>query len=581
MPNECFVFPISSLLSTKMPKAKDFLISQKDSFPLTKNLSKDTLSTLGPNELKLLQMSWSCPEETLGAVTGFIRYASRTNQSLPPPNLYAATSNYIENFNRISKWWDFKDDVRMALINQYNHSPYFEKCSYQHNIQIMINDQEQLYKKLLDKERQKRVAQQEQKSLSASTESNSSGNAIGHSHCFSQTSNEQQAPTIEGMTTKFTNLFESILGGGKQGSHNPNEEDTTIGVGRPHFLTPNSKQRSTPAKKKRPNFIDSMINLISSPICGNGIADAPDSEQDIIQEENIHRSLLHDELEEVKVELSQQDDIISSYHHSYQGMTNELSQMNEINLSYKNTNRQLNSKIVEQQSEIHRLQLLLKAQETTNHQLNLKIAEQQSEKYRLQLQIESQQTQIDTLKNNQKRNNYVEILKSTHTQNEKKLDSYKKLIDLFKKKKFTEPNNGFSRRLLGEMLALNPNVSFESVSVIVFLARSQLLEASGILGTGDISIEDVANTSPGEMVFRTLLDGTCADVLFTAHLELFEDNKIDGEASAIMSTFDKGGRNNNLIKVLSYWNTNLGKVGHIILDADRTNTSSEDHAKGM
>ena len=99
--------------------------------------------------------------------------------------------------------------------------------------------------------------------------------------------------------------------------------------------------------------------------------------------------------------------------------------------------------------------------------------------------------------------------------------------------------------------------------------------------TTKLTLNDVAVSSPGEGILRSLLSETTADVLFILHHKIFYLDKLDdGSHPAIFLSWDKGS-DGNFIKIISWMSSTSGKVEQIVLDVDNPYGFSKQCAEAM
>ena len=139
----------------------------------------------------------------------------------------------------------------------------------------------------------------------------------------------------------------------------------------------------------------------------------------------------------------------------------------------------------------------------------------------------------------------------------------------------------FCRRLLGEIMATHPSISFNSAADIVSLARAQLLSQVNFFQDTNLTLNEVAVSSPSETTLRTILNETTADILFMLHNKIFYLDKLDdGSPPAVYLSCDKG-PNGNLIKIISWYSSSSDKVEQIVLDVDHSYGCSKQCAEAM
>lgn len=139
---------------------------------------------------------------------------------------------------------------------------------------------------------------------------------------------------------------------------------------------------------------------------------------------------------------------------------------------------------------------------------------------------------------------------------------------------------------MGEILATNPALSFESVENICVLIRAQVLAEIDLLlpeSTPDkkfVSFENIAKSSPSEHTFRKILNETVGDIMFQIHMDIFHNNNQNGKRPALFLSCDKG-TDGNFIKILSYYDNIKSRVKQVILDVDKTQNDSKSAADAM
>lgn len=142
-------------------------------------------------------------------------------------------------------------------------------------------------------------------------------------------------------------------------------------------------------------------------------------------------------------------------------------------------------------------------------------------------------------------------------------------------------NDTFCRRLLGEIMATHPSISFNSAADIVSLSRAQLLSQIDFFKDTKLTLNEVAVSSPSETTLRAILSETTADILFILHNKIFYLDKLDdGNPPAVFLSCDKG-PHGNFIKIISWFSSTSDKVEQIVLDVDNSYGFSKQCAEAM
>ena len=122
-------------------KSIEELNAKKNNYPLTKMLTDEQFSSLANHEKKFLMIQWDFPGESLVDVMGGTR-AREYNLLSPPPNTFARSTDYKENFKSLSQWWKMGRQQQKTSIEWYCDQIGLEqKVTFQNNICSMIKDQ--------------------------------------------------------------------------------------------------------------------------------------------------------------------------------------------------------------------------------------------------------------------------------------------------------------------------------------------------------------------------------------------------------------------------------------------------------
>ena len=250
----------------------------------------------------------------------------------------------------------------------------------------------------------------------------------------------------------------------------------------------------------------------------------------------------------------------------------QAKQLRDIATAYQLAYDELSAKFEAQKIKFEQMQheneILKKNKDELKKQLNEK-----------KNMLEESLANIDILKQNQISPYHTVVRTSNHSITKAKKAKFNTFTKIFKAKKFNE-NNVLSRRLLGEMMAIQPKASFQAISDLVALARAQILAASDILGK-EVSFENISRTAPSEKLLReSIINETVADILFLLHLDIFHHDKVNGLRPALFFSCDKG-PDNCFVKVLAWYSNRIGKVRQFILDVDKSYGDSRNSANAM
>ena len=136
------------------------------------------------------------------------------------------------------------------------------------------------------------------------------------------------------------------------------------------------------------------------------------------------------------------------------------------------------------------------------------------------------------------------------------------------------------RRLLGEVLATHPSISFVNAAEIIMIARAQLLTEAKLVDEKNLTYDEIGLSSPSEKLLRTILDETTTDVLFLMYFRIFHEDKADGMVPSLYLSCDKA-TNGGFVKILSWYSLTSNQVEQNIFDVDRTYGDSSECAKAM
>ena len=225
----------------------------------------------------------------------------------------------------------------------------------------------------------------------------------------------------------------------------------------------------------------------------------------------------------------------------------------------------------ELENTIEHLRVALENEEQKNAQLKFALSEEEKKSSRLL-------SYIQTLKKDQLDDaNYVFVHRSQHALNETAREQMTRLMNILRKGK-ADTSNKMSRRILGEIVATHPSISFETAAEIIALSRAQLMADAGLLHK--ISYQNIAHSSPTGQTLGNILNETTADILFSLHLRIFHHDAVDGEFPSVFFSCDKG-TSGNFVKVVSWYSKSSKKVEQVILDVDVSYGTSQECAEAM
>ena len=164
-----------------------------------------------------------------------------------------------------------------------------------------------------------------------------------------------------------------------------------------------------------------------------------------------------------------------------------------------------------------------------------------------------------------------------------RLEKYKNKIETLYKHLISERYSGKSdlgRRLLGEILATHPSISFVNAAEIIMLSRAQLLAETDIIDEKKLTLQNIALSSPSEKYLRTILDDTASDIMFQLYFRIFYKDKIGEKSPSLFLSCDKA-TNGGFIKIISWYSQCSNKVEQFIFDVDRSYGESRECAKAM
>ena len=164
-----------------------------------------------------------------------------------------------------------------------------------------------------------------------------------------------------------------------------------------------------------------------------------------------------------------------------------------------------------------------------------------------------------------------------------KLEEFKdvvgRLMDQLKAKKYVGKEK-LGRRMLGEILATHPSISFVSAAEIISISRAQLLTEAKMVDNQKIKYSEIGLSSPSDALLRAILDETTADVLFLIYFRIFHEDKVGGELPSLFLSCDKA-TNGGFVKIISWYSSTTNRVEQNILDVDKTYGESRDCAMAM
>lgn len=187
--------------------------------------------------------------------------------------------------------------------------------------------------------------------------------------------------------------------------------------------------------------------------------------------------------------------------------------------------------------------------------------------------------QIKVLQKNQLSNHQVPINKGALTVIKASQEKYAKVLKQVKSKKYVGTKK-MGRRLLGEILATHPSISFNTAAEIISLVRAQFLTEAELVDGNQLTFNDIAMSSPSEAMLRKILDETATDILFLMHYRIFYEDKKEGTCPALFLSCDKA-TSGGFVKIISWYSHSSKKVEQKILDVDKTYGDSKDCAKAM
>ena len=126
-------------------KSQDDLRAIKASCCRTKNISDEDFSKLPRDQQKFLLAQWDRPE-TLKIVGG--SRAMRPNSQIPPPSVFAGSSEYYKNLKSLAQWWSMSIQDQDKRISEYDALSHSTRITFHCNIGTMLHQQEELYCKL-------------------------------------------------------------------------------------------------------------------------------------------------------------------------------------------------------------------------------------------------------------------------------------------------------------------------------------------------------------------------------------------------------------------------------------------------
>jgi len=130
---------------TPAQKSQDDLRAIKASCCRTKNISDEDFSKLSRDKQKFLLAQWDRPE-TLKSVGG--SRAMRPNSQIPPPSVFAGSSEYCKNLKSLAQWWELSIQHQDERICEYDALSHADRITFHFNIGKMLQEQDELYRKL-------------------------------------------------------------------------------------------------------------------------------------------------------------------------------------------------------------------------------------------------------------------------------------------------------------------------------------------------------------------------------------------------------------------------------------------------
>ena len=154
------------------------------------------------------------------------------------------------------------------------------------------------------------------------------------------------------------------------------------------------------------------------------------------------------------------------------------------------------------------------------------------------------------------------------------------LLKHLKSKRYTG-KKALDKRLLGEILATHPSISFVNASEVIMISRAQELAEAGIIcDENALTFDDIALSSPSEAYLHGILDETATDILFLMYYRIFYEDKIGEMTPSLFLSCDKA-TSGGFVKVVSWYSPRSKRVEQQILDVDKSNGESRDCAKAM
>ena len=220
-----------------------------------------------------------------------------------------------------------------------------------------------------------------------------------------------------------------------------------------------------------------------------------------------------------------------------------------------------------------------------NHRLEKKKLEDEignlkKENLFLDKHVSNLDNQLKTIKHNELSCYDRLINKSYYTVLHQFKDDVTKLMKQVKAGRYIGKSN-LGKRLLGEVLATHPSISFVNAAEIIMISRAQLLtEADWVVDGNKLSLNDIGLSSPSDKYLRDILDDTASDVLFLMFFKIFYEDKVGETVPSLYLSCDKA-TNGGFVKILSWYSPTSNKVEQKIFDVDKTYGDSIECAKAM
>ena len=211
--------------------------------------------------------------------------------------------------------------------------------------------------------------------------------------------------------------------------------------------------------------------------------------------------------------------------------------------------------------------------------LDNEIGNLKRERFLLKKQVSNLDNRLRTIKHNELNCHDRLINKSYYTVLQQFKDDVTKLMKQVKSERYVGKSN-LGKRLLGEVLATHPSISFVNAAEIIMISRAQLLAEADWVDGHKLSFSDIGLSSPSDKYLRGILDDTTSDVLFLMFFKIFYEDKVGQTVPSLYLSCDKA-TNGGFIKILSWYSPTSNKVEQNIFDVDKTYGDSIECAKAM